>query len=670
MLGSGLEVGVAASETFPGDDRIRMAGGMTQGFAGSVCAGDGEGGRLLRQLERAGGAPTERRFVIQDGSSAPRTICFLGFGSGVERAPAATSMPGVPALVLDASLYNIDQLKSRLQAEGTLARTSDLASQEEVVLAAFEAWGADCVSQLEGMFALALWDPANRRLLLARDRLGFKSLYWGRYGDGSGSEALMFATSLKTLIRSGAFARELDPDAVECFAWNGFVPAPVTLLKGARLLEPGVLALVDATSFEMRQQVYWQLPAYDHSPSRVVDLRAALQEAVGRQMAGPDRAAFFLSGGIDSSAVVALAARATRDPLETFNVSFEEAEFDESVYARAVAEALGTRHREIRVSERFFRDQLPSALLSLDQPSFDALNTFLVSRAVADAGVHTALGGTGGDDLFGGNRTFFDIPRGIRYAPHVGRLPDAVLEPLCVALSRWKVGRTALPPQTRWGKLRDVARARGHRVGTYQIFYALYTQKFLDELLLARSSKVSYGLSHARFEELSRLSSEESNPLLYAIALLELSVFVGDRLLRDIACVGNAAGVEVRSPLLDDRVIESFPKVGEARLFHPLGRKQALRDAALSELDPRLFDRPKAGFVLPMERWCREGLHDELNASFNDRELCRRSGLSPESVSRLWNSFQAGEPGLYWSRVWALFVYLWWCKEYDMSAGS
>jgi asparagine synthase (glutamine-hydrolysing) len=234
-------------------------------------------------------------------------------------------------------------------------------------------------------------------------------------------------------------------------------------------------------------------------------------------------------------------------------------------------------------------------------------------------------------------------------------------------VTRAKLGAPgAVPPQTRWGKLGDVLTARGQLLALYQTSYALFTRSFQAELCeLPAPGGLSSGLPIERARELEAWIDGE--PALHAVSTLELACFLGERLLRDTDTASMAVALEVRVPLIDHVVVERLAAVPEAMRYRPLGRKQLLRDLALADLDPALFERPKRGFELPLETWCRQQLGGDIDETLRDDALCRSVGLRPAAVGRLWSAFRDGAPGLYWSRIWALYVLLWWCRRYEAS---
>ena len=572
--------------------------------------------------------------------------------------PIVDSRTGT-GLVYNGSVYNYRELRGELERSGETFRST---SDTEVVAKACAAWGHDFLERLEGMFALAAWEPQHRIVLLARDRFGLKPLYWGEHAASSGRRTVLFASEIRALLRTDLFPRRIDPVSLEAYAWNGSVMSPRSIVQGIHCLQPGKCVTVSADSGDAHERRYWFLGDYEGGRGGSKEIGDALRQAVERQLRSDVPVGLFLSGGMDSSAIVALASQLSEGPVRTFNVGFEEAELDESPYARAVAKALGTDHTEIRITQKDFEDSLEASLDSLDQPSFDGLNTFLVSRAVRAAGVRVALGGTGGDDLFGGNRTFLEIPFVAKWGRRLAPVPKPMLRSLAHVVTRLKTGRGTVPAQTRWGKLSDVLASRGDLFDLYQLTYALFTPEFIAQLLTGPpSQQLRAGVPRAYAEEID--AAVARNPELYAISIMELVLFLGEKLLRDLDSASSSVGLEVRVPFLDDALIEVWRGSSPETAYEPVGRKKVLLDTALSRLDPRLFDRPKAGFVLPLDRWCRDKLGDTVEKTLTDADHCRFVGLNPETTKKLWMAFQRADSGLYWSRIWSIFVYLRLCRR-------
>jgi len=367
--------------------------------------------------------------------------------------------------------------------------------------------------------------------------------------------------------------------------------------------------------------------------------------------------------------VAALAVRGGNQRVRTFHIGFDEAAFDESKYARAVADSLGTEHAEFRLTQSHFQNELEPALASLDQPTLDGINTYFVSRVVREAGFTVALAGTGGDEIFGGYKSFRDLPRAGSPLRATKLVPEPLLARMAKLIVRLKFGEFGeVPPQMRWGKIADLLATHGDAIGMYQVAYSLYTREFLGELSDARTLALApSGLPEDREREFAE-AARQMTPI-SAVSHFELALFLGERLLRDTDAASMATSLEVRVPLLDHAVVEAAQAIPDRARFEPVGKKQLLKSLAMPNLDPKIFDRPKSGFVLPIEVWAKDRLADDIAEVLSDRTLAASVGLSAPALSRLFRAFRAGAPGIYWSRVWAPYVFLQWCRRHKVALG-
>ncbi|HUN74844.1 MAG TPA: asparagine synthase (glutamine-hydrolyzing) [Steroidobacteraceae bacterium] len=594
---------------------------------------------------------------------------------------AAGAQPMVDAasgcvITFNGEIYNFKDLRGELESLGEQFHSS---SDTEVILKAYRRWGLGVMPRLRGIFAMGIWDPRSRCVHLVRDHLGIKPLYWTMVRDSAlGKETLLFASEVRALLASGVVERRLNPASIASYLAQGFVIGPDTMAEGVKLLPAAsILTLGPGKSAQdantQTLQCYWSPPASGLHRTTEEELREELASTVRMQLVSDAPLGIFLSGGIDSSAVAALASQAQPGAVHTFTIGFDEAGLDESQFAARVAAAIGSRHKNVVLREEDFLQQLPDALSSIDQPTFDALNTYFVSRAARQAGMTVALAGTGGDELFGGYRSFTELPKMLRagaWVPHGLNGAIRGSARLTGALSWGLLGRT--PPQTRWGKIADVACAAHDLLDLYQTSYALFTRETQSRLASARvqsaQSRQDFGLPL----EIARAwrARVEGSQTLHAISLLELASFIGERLLRDTDAASMAVSLEVRVPLLDWALCEKVAGVDPARRFSPPRKKRLLRDLALARLDPALFDRPKSGFVLPIGEWARRRLQPEMQRLLSDAPLASRAGLRPETVQTLWRSYTAGSPGLYWSRVWSIYALLSWVQTHDMALAA
>ena len=580
------------------------------------------------------------------------------------------------AITFNGEIYNFKELRRELESLGEQFHSS---SDTEVVLRAYSRWGLSVVPRLRGIFAMAIWDPRSRSLHLVRDHLGIKPLYWTRVLNSSlGKDVLLFASEVRALLASGAVERRLDPAGVASYLSQGFVIGPTTIVEGISLL-PAATTLTIAPgrsapdTNEYTLERYWKPPSSEVGCVTVEELREELANTARMQLISDAPLGIFLSGGIDSSAVAALASQAEPGSLHTFTIGFDEAGLDESQYAARVAAAIGSRHTNVTLREEDFLRQLPDALTAIDQPTFDALNTYFVSRAARQAGMTVALAGTGGDELFGGYPSFEELPRMLRAGAWVPQpVGSAISQAYRVAgAPYWKLLGQA-PPQTRWGKIADVAYAGHDLLRLYQTSYALFTREAQWRLASApvrdAQGLQDFGLpAEVAREWRARIAGSE---IRHSISVLELSSFIGERLLRDTDAASMAVSLEVRVPLLDWALCERVAGIDPVRRFSPPGKKRLLRDLALQRLDPSLFDRPKSGFVLPIGKWAKRRLQPEIEGLLSDGALVSRAGLQPEIVQTLWKSYVAGKPGLYWSRIWSIYALLSWSQNHDMALAA
>ena len=565
-------------------------------------------------------------------------------------------------VVFNGEIYNFDDLRRRLVSEGQKFKsTGDTA----VMLRALGLHGPDAVSWLRGMFAFACWDPKQRRLLLARDPLGIKPLYLARASDRDASWSVAFASELRALLASNLLGTpHLDPQAVASGVWNGFVVGPGTAVRGIDLLLPGRMIEFDGNGKESRYEDFWCIPNCAPDPTMDEDgLAAVLEDGLRLHLISDVPLAVFLSGGVDSSAIANLAQRAAQSPIHTFTLAFEEQELNEGPIARRIAAAIGTQHHEVVLTEGRFVENLEAALDSLDQPTFDGLNAYYMSHSIRAAGFTVALSGSGGDELFGGYSSYRDLPVLQRWSRRASWVPGGLQVMAAKLASRLLCGSgKTMPPQTRWAKLPDMIDRGEDLLALYQLAYALFLPEFQRELLAPGFAEaLTDGLPLAMRRRIS--AETRARTPLSAISVMEQRLFLGERLLRDNDVASMASSLEQRVPLVDQVLFESVDRLPDQARHLPLGRKAILRRIGLRGLDPALFERPKSGFVLPFDRWIRRGLKDAMDRTLRDPQAIAPAGLEPAAVERLWRAFLDGAPGMYWSRVWSVYVFIRWCHR-------
>src|SRR3954451_14423 len=328
-------------------------------------------------------------------------------------------------IVFNGEIYNFREIRQTLERDGIRLRSY---SETEVLLKAYGRWGEGCLEKLRGMFAFAIWDAQRHRLFAARDAMGIKPLYY--YNSGT---HLLFASEVRTLLGTGMVPRRLDGAGLRNYLKFGSCYDPLTLVEGVVNLRPGYALIWERGS--AREQVYWDLGTASRSTLHSIDRKkseeevyAALDESVRMQMVSDVPVGVFLSGGIDSSAIVGILARGGAT-VDTFSIVFRESDYSEAEYSRRIAKEFATHHHEITVSQFDALEAIPYAVAAMDLPTMDGLNTYLVSRQTRAAGIKVALSGLGGDEVFGGYASFWTVPRMERFQRRWGHLPGVLRGP-------------------------------------------------------------------------------------------------------------------------------------------------------------------------------------------------------------------------------------------------
>lgn len=489
-------------------------------------------------------------------------------------------------IVYNGEIYNFQLLRRELEAEGHAFRSR---SDTEVLLALYARHGTAMLPRLRGMYAFALWDDRERRLLLARDPLGIKPLYYSA-PDGGGA-VLRFASQVKALEAGGGISPEVDPVGLAGFLLWGSVPEPWTFRRGVRALPAGHHLVVEGGRVGEPRPHYrfgeLEAPA-------AATLAAAVEGSVRAHLVSDVPVAVFLSAGLDSSLLAALARRHLPEPPITFTASFDAlagGEHDEAPLAAATARALGTRHVERRLGRGDFPALWREALTAMDQPSIDGFNTYVVSKMAHEAGLKVVLSGLGGDELFGSYPSFADVPRWARWATRGRRVPG-------LAAAWPAVARRLAPARPKLAALL----ARGASVpGAYCLRRGLFLPEELPVLLGRRRAEAALAAYDPRGDAAASLAEAGGGDPWLAVHAMESGQYLRNQLLRDADWAGMAHSVEIRVPLVDAWLREQAARLG----FAPARRqgKAALVRQAAPELPEAVFRRPKTGFYIPVAEW-------------------------------------------------------------------
>lgn len=566
-------------------------------------------------------------------------------------------------IVYNGEIYNHQDIRKQLDG-CEFAGNSDT----ETLLKSWVHLGPSVLNSLRGMFAFALYDARRSQFWLVRDRLGVKPLY----AFPAGSDTWLFASEIRTLLATDLVPRRLHAVAIDAYLAFGAVPAPWTLVKGVISLQAGEAWRFDLPraggALTPHRVRYWRPPFVapagvgpNHAEA-VAQIRPVLDDAVSLRMRSDVPIGVFLSGGIDSSSVVAsLCNRGHK--LRTFSVVFGEKAYDESRYSRAVAQWFRTNHAELTLQPSKVLDELTEALACYDQPSIDGINTYFLAQLTRQAGVKVALSGLGGDELFAGYPNF-------RYLDWLDRR-----WPRALAWLYHQLLQRIAPREMRTQKLAALLANHASKLESHAACRQIMLPSRRGEVLNAFGHGNSLPLPAAVVGDLEEALGG-LDPV-NAYSLLELSLYLGNMLLRDTDQMSMAHALEVRVPLLDHVLVETVARI-PGRLKLAAGKqgrvKSLLVDSVPADLPPFLHRRAKMGFVFPWESWLRRELKGRVSEVLTNPTALARVGLSCAAVGSLWDDFLAKRPGVRHTDVLCLFHLISWTERHhihlDLSEGD
>jgi asparagine synthase (glutamine-hydrolysing) len=546
-------------------------------------------------------------------------------------------------VTFNGEIYNFAGLRDQLITAGHVFKSR---SDSEVIVHGYEQWGiAGLLQRLNGMYAIAIWDRRRKRLSIARDRFGEKPLYY--FWDG---KTFVFASELKSLLASSLIERRVNPAGIHAYLSLGSVPAPLTIIKGAAALLRATYLTFELGS-TLHETRYWRLnfsEAKTTLQEAVEQTATLLREAVECRLISDVPLGVFLSGGIDSSAIVALMREGTQGTIRTSSVVFREKEFSEGSIARQTSAWFQTEHTEFEVTAEDALAELPRIMWAMDQPTIDGVNTYFVSKITRNNGTVVALSGLGGDELFGGYPSFRTIPklcslsRGIHFIPGLARLAAYAV---------------AAPVNHRYQKLASFLDRTPDPEAAYLAVRGLYTPEEIKSLAGDVSSAGAAGFDPIGY---LRTITEASWPASFnTISTLELGSYMQSQLLRDTDAMSMAHSLEVRVPFLDHRLAEYLATV-PARYKSDKRPKSLLLKALAGKLPPDVQSGSKRGFTFPFDRWLAGPWRKEIESVLLSDD--RSTLLRLDSVNNVWRNFLQGRSR--WSRPWALYVLKRWISAY------
>lgn len=595
---------------------------------------------IVRQRHRG---PDDEALV----SSGASTIgmCRLAIFDPVNGRQPMTTPDGRFQIVFNGAIYNFRELRALLEPLGWKFQTE---CDTEVLLASFAQWGKACLPRLRGMFAFAVWDNVENVLFAARDPLGIKPLYYCR----PAVDLFVFGSETNAILASGLFEADIDPLAVgDYLAWFA-VPAPRTIYRNVANLPPGHGFTVDATG---RSKVFswWQLP--ESKPSEWYGSREDFNHALRAQLEDTIRAhrladvpvGAFLSGGLDSSAVVGLMASAGVEKLKTFSLIFNETEYSEAEPARIVAQRFGTEHHSEILTGSQVAAEIETTLHRFDQPTGDGINTYFISRAARAGGVKVALSGLGGDEMFGGYPSFRDMPRLAGFVPFWRQMPRALREFVTVRLRACEARAQKLADFLEYA--RDL-----HELCSLRRRVLPETTRLLLLSPEARRLAERQGPNHPMLDDFV-FELLHADPFQITSAW-EMRTYMADVLLRDSDVFSMAHSLELRVPFVDENLVNWWWNKPRDLKFDRRRLKSALSDAVTDIVPGSIRNRPKQGFTLPFARWMRNELKPFLDYVFSPSSLAGCPWLDAKVAQRQWHKFHLDNDTRLWHRVWTLAV--------------
>lgn len=611
------------------------------------------GERIAQTLHHRG--PDDHGVWTSDATGTPVTLVNTRLAI-IDLSPLGhmpmTTVRGDVWIAYNGEVFNFADTRAELEKRGHTFRSH---SDTEVIANAYEEWGDDCVHRFRGMFAFLIWDMRRQRLFAARDRLGIKPLYWAETPHG-----LILGSELKALLATGFVKPELNLTALNYYLAFYSVPTPLTMLVGIQSLPPGHCLAWEAVSQRVTVRPYWDLPTAqpvraDETEIRT-ELRRLLEESIRLRMIADVPVGAFLSGGIDSSAVVGLMTRIAGERLKTFSIGFEAEgqRLDERSYAQIVAKQYNSDHTEVIVTGQQVADQLDRIIWAMDQPSGDGLNTYLVSQATAQH-VKVALSGLGGDELFAGYPQFKLLQQAESYDPLWQALPNPVRALMSVGAHTM----SAMTQRSAFGGA--VAFAQDDFLGRYGRVRILFNEDSKARLLSAATHDELGPLPSAR-KRLEAWVRPDEPDIIDRVTRLELKNYMAHTLLRDTDAMSMAHSLEVRVPLIDHKLVEFVTTIPSNLKLRNGQPKYLLINALADVLPPAIVNRRKQGFEMPVAQWLRGPLRPALDDALSFKSIEQRGLFNAAEVERSHQAFLHGQ-GPY-MRVWSLAVLELWLRKF------
>ena len=542
-------------------------------------------------------------------------------------------------MVYNGELCNFQQVKAGIRDH--VYKTN---GDTEVLVEAFARRGTDCLAALKGMYAFAVWDTTEKSLYLVRDRMGVKPLYY--YANDN---CFVFASEIRGILASGLMPAKLNTDAVTNFLKYQSVSSPHSIISDIHELPAG--HFIKLTAQEKKTVCYWDItnvqPVQDTDAATIQkNIYHLLEQSVAQRLVSDVPIGAFLSGGIDSSAVVALMQRVSNAKPVTFNIAFEEKDFDESAFAEQVARKFGTDHHKIILQPEIMLDELTNALDAMDTPSGDGINTYVVSKAVKKAGLTVALSGVGGDELFAGYsffKKYFQLNKQA-FAWNASR-----------GLRKIAAGFAG---NSKWQELLNTTTSE-----IADIYPVL--RQVTSSADIARLTRFNHNTDavtdklHANSRCLNKL------PFLSQVSIAEYFGYTQQTLLKDTDQMSMAVSLEVREPFFDHQLIEYVLGVPD-NIKYPNYPKQLLVESLDGLLPPEIVHRRKQGFTFPWKMWMKNELHAFCQTHIE--HICERNFINADQLTKKWNQFLKGDKEIRWMELWLFVILEYWLEKNNITS--
>lgn len=546
-------------------------------------------------------------------------------------------------IAFNGEIYNFQEVKKLLSGYAFKS-----GSDTEVILAAYQQWGKDCLQHFNGMFAFAIWDKAKQELFIARDRLGIKPVYYFRQ-----DKTLLFSSEIRSLLQSGIVPRKINSKVIYEYFTYQTIHAPETFINNVFMLMPGHYMTVNASGINIER--YWHIVENtDFSSSGksyqevCADINKLFFDAVNRRLISDVPFGAFLSGGIDSSAVVGAMSRIHSQPVKTFTIAFDESDFSEAKFAKLIADKFKTDHHEFLLKPEDFLNQLPEAMNALDHPSGDGPNSYIVSKITRQAGVTMALSGLGGDELFAGYPVFKRTEL-LQQKSWLWKLPLPLRQLLGKLITTLKQDTASIKQQQLL--LSPDASLQYSFPVSRQVSNAKQLASFIEE---------KFNGIDAVQEIVRELNKHKALPLFSQVSAAEISSYMQNVLLRDTDQMSMAVALEVRVPFLDYKLVEYVMGISDA-YKNPVFPKKLLVESLGDLLPDEVVHRKKMGFVFPWQRWLKSELKEFCDKHIHS--LAEKGFVHKDGLLNRWNRFLNGAQDVRWLDMWLCVVLEHWLEK-------